>query len=77
MAKMDRRMGIERRQRDEIYYVDGIPKERRSGDDRRGQSGDRRNGNEPVVGERIDLEPSQPEPQSTDKAARIQADSIH
>ncbi|MDH3469566.1 MAG: undecaprenyl/decaprenyl-phosphate alpha-N-acetylglucosaminyl 1-phosphate transferase, partial [Gammaproteobacteria bacterium] len=33
LAKMDRRVGTERRMRSEIYYVDGIPKERRSGSD--------------------------------------------
>jgi UDP-GlcNAc:undecaprenyl-phosphate GlcNAc-1-phosphate transferase len=39
-AKVDRRVGVDRRQRESIYYVDGIPKERRSGLDRR--RGDRR-----------------------------------
>jgi UDP-GlcNAc:undecaprenyl-phosphate GlcNAc-1-phosphate transferase len=34
-AMVDRRVGGERRQRDTIYYVDGIPKERRSGGNRR------------------------------------------
>lgn len=72
MAKMDRRMGIDRRQRDEIYYVDGIPKERRSGKDRRKSGSDRRNGEDPVSATFGDLTREIPDDSaSTDKAARM------
>ena len=72
MAKMDRRMGVDRRQRDEIYYVDGIPKERRSGQDRRKNGGDRRNGEDPVSAKFVDLGPIETEESTTtEKAARL------
>lgn len=72
LAKMDRRMGVDRRQRDEIYYVDGIPKERRSGRERRQSGSDRRNGEDPVSATLVDLDqPATEDPASTDKAARF------
>ena len=77
MAKMDRRMGIDRRQQYEVYYVDGIPKDRRSGDDRRQSDKDRRNNEDElestVAGGDQDLE-DQPKP--ADKAARISSDPV-
>lgn len=75
-AKIDRRVGIDRRQRSEIYYVDGIPKERRSGTDRRKNGGDRRNGEDLVITTVVDIEQSQNEalPGDQDRAARIGAD---
>lgn len=72
MAKMDRRIGEDRRQRSEVYYVDGIPKERRSGYERRKSGRDRRNGETPdsesLSGPEVD---QIGESESTDKAARI------
>jgi UDP-GlcNAc:undecaprenyl-phosphate GlcNAc-1-phosphate transferase len=41
-AKIDRRLVIDRRRRSEIFYLDGIPVERRSGLDRRQKGLDRR-----------------------------------
>lgn len=41
-TSVDRRSGIDRRQRPGIYYVNGIAMERRSGIDRRAQANDRR-----------------------------------
>lgn len=77
MARMDRRMGIDRRQRDEVYYVDGIPKERRSGEDRRKNNGDRRNGSDPVKATLVeDFEGmGVEEGMSEDKAARVATDA--
>lgn len=74
LAKMDRRMGIDRRQREEIYYVDGIPRERRSGADRRRNGGDRRNGEDPVTASTFNVQPEPVEPASTDKAAAVGSD---
>ncbi|MDJ0907452.1 MAG: MraY family glycosyltransferase, partial [Woeseiaceae bacterium] len=74
LAKMDRRMGIDRRQREEIYYVDGIPKERRSGKDRRRNGGDRRNGEDPVSAQLIEVEKVSVDSASTDKAAAVSPD---
>jgi UDP-GlcNAc:undecaprenyl-phosphate GlcNAc-1-phosphate transferase len=75
LAKMDRRMGIDRRQRDEIYYVDGIPKERRSGKDRRRNGGDRRNGKDPATITPVAEEQQPVESTSTtDKAAAMGSD---
>jgi UDP-GlcNAc:undecaprenyl-phosphate GlcNAc-1-phosphate transferase len=74
MARMDRRSGIDRRQRDEIYYVDGIPKERRSGTDRRESAGDRRNGKDHVTAKLAkieDMDPRSVDAAPKDKAARI------
>ncbi len=71
MAKIDRRLGTDRRRRDEIYYVDGIPKERRSGIDRRKNGGDRRSGDGPVTAEIVELEQGRQESRETDQAARI------
>ena len=45
-ASEDRRSGVDRRQRNEICYIDGIAVERRSGLERRKQSDDRRNGDD-------------------------------
>jgi hypothetical protein len=73
MAKMDRRVGIDRRQRDEIYYVDGIPKERRSGKDRRQNGGDRRSAEDMEKVTLVDVDQEQLQP-SRDKAARIGSD---
>ena len=70
-VKIDRRVGADRRQRSEVYYVDGIPKERRSGTDRRENGGDRRNGEDPVTATVVDLKQDQHEPLDTDQAARI------
>ena len=65
-------MGVDRRQRDEIYYVDGIPKERRSGQERRKNGGDRRNGHDPVSAKFVDLGPAEAEDSvTTEKAARL------
>jgi hypothetical protein len=67
LAKIDRRVGDARRQRIDIYYVDGIPKERRSGEERRHNNGDRRNGEEEDAGATIvELEQSQRESLSSD-----------
>jgi UDP-GlcNAc:undecaprenyl-phosphate GlcNAc-1-phosphate transferase len=74
LAKMDRRMGIDRRQRDEVYYVDGIPKERRSGKDRRQNGGDRRNGEDLETATLVNVDPDQLESSTTNKAARIGSD---
>ena len=79
MAKIDRRLSDDRRRRSEIYYVDGIPKERRSGTERRENGGDRRNGEEDAGATIVELEQSRREslPSDTDsdtdaeKAARI------
>ena len=72
LAKMDRRMGVDRRQRDEIYYVDGIPKERRSGKDRRKNGGDRRSSEDPVSARIVELGQIEAEdPATTEKAARL------
>jgi hypothetical protein len=72
MAKMDRRIGEDRRQRSEVYYVDGIPKERRSGEDRRKSGRDRRNGKDPVSATLVEPEVDQIDgSESTDKAARV------
>jgi UDP-GlcNAc:undecaprenyl-phosphate GlcNAc-1-phosphate transferase len=70
-VKIDRRISVDRRERSEIYHVDGIPKERRSGMDRRRNGGDRRNGEDPVTAIVVDLEQDQHEPLDTDQAARI------
>jgi len=77
LAKMDRRVGGERRLRSEIYYVDGIPKERRSGAERRHNNGDRRNGEDNVGATIVELDQSHYEtvPEDQDKAARIAAES--
>jgi len=76
MAKIDRRVGAERRLRSEVYYVDGIPKERRSGMERRENGGDRRDGKDPVTAAVVDLERSQHElpPDDQEQAARTGAD---
>ena len=81
LAKIDRRVGDARRQRSEIYYVDGIPKERRSGTERRHNNGDRRNGEEDAGATIVELEQSKRESLSsgadadedtdTEQAARI------
>jgi hypothetical protein len=77
LAKIDRRVGAERRLRSEVYYVDGIPKERRSGAERRHNNGDRRNGEDDAGATIVDLEQSQRESPSTntdtdtEQAARI------
>jgi len=73
-VKIDRRISVDRRDQSEIYYIDGIPKERRSGMDRRRNGDDRRNGEEPVTATVVDLEQDQQdqhEPLDTDQAARI------
>ena len=77
MAKIDRRVSVDRRQRSEIYYVDGIPKERRSGAERRRNGGDRRNGEDKTGATIVELELSQHEtmPEDQDQAARIAAES--
>lgn len=76
LVRMDRRIGVDRRQRDEIYYVDGIPKERRSGQDRRQNGGDRRNGEEPVSARFVDLDQDETEDSvATDKAALLSEES--
>lgn len=77
MARMDRRSVIDRRQRDEIYYVDGIPKERRAGTDRRESGPDRRNGEDHVTAKLANIEDMDLElvdSESTDKAARNDPD---
>lgn len=74
MAKMDRRMGVDRRQRDEVYYVDGIPKERRSGVDRRRTGKDRRNGKDPATATVVDLEQGRSGSSTDKKAARIRTE---
>jgi len=75
LAKLDRRVGTERRLRSEVYYVDGIPKERRSGEERRNNNGDRRNGEEDAGATIIELEQDQLEELETDRAACIGLDS--
>lgn len=42
MAKIDRRVAPDRRQKSQVFYIDGVPKERRTGGDRRNGNGDRR-----------------------------------
>ncbi len=77
MAKIDRRVSDDRRQGSEIYYVDGIPKERRSGMERRRNGNDRRNGEDEAGATIVELEQSQHEslPDDQDQAARIGAES--
>jgi UDP-GlcNAc:undecaprenyl-phosphate GlcNAc-1-phosphate transferase len=74
VVKMDRRVGTERRVRSEIYYVDGIPKERRSGSDRRNSSRDRRNGEDDADATIVELEQNQHESMPEDRAALIGAE---
>lgn len=74
-VKVDRRVGAERRVRSEIYYIDGIPKERRSGTERRNNNGGRRNGEERTDATIVDLkqghyETLQPD-SGTEKAAKV------
>jgi len=77
LAKIDRRVSVDRRQHSEIYYVDGIPKERRSGIERRRNGSDRRNGEDDAGATIVELEQSQhePLPDDQDQAARIGAES--
>ena len=70
MAKFDRRVSGDRRQKSNVYYVDGIPKERRSGDERRQGNGDRRHEEIDVPSSLKSLEQSQGARQPTDQAAR-------
>jgi len=77
LAKIDRRVSVDRRQQSEIYYVDGIPKERRSGLERRRNGGDRRNGEDDVRATIGKLEQGQNDslPDDQDQAARVGAES--
>ena len=70
MVKIDRRVRADRRQQTEVCYVDGIPKERRSGSDRRQDNGDRRTEEVDVPSSLANLEQSQGTRQPTDRAAR-------
>jgi len=58
LVKLDRRVGTERRLRSGVYYVDGIPNERRSGTERRDNNGDRRNGEDDAGATIVELEQS-------------------
>ena len=73
MAKIDRRVSDDRRQGSETYYVDGIPKERRSGTERRHNNGDRRNGEDDAGATIVELEQGQHEslPDDQERAAKI------
>ncbi len=77
LVKIDRRVGTERRLRSEIYHIDGIPKERRSGTERRNNNGDRRNGEEGTDATIVNLKQKQSQHESlspdtgTEKAAQI------
>jgi hypothetical protein len=68
--RVDRRIGPDRRQRDQVYYVNGVPTERRSGRDRRQGNGDRR-ADDPQVAEALVTHENSRRQQPTDRAARI------
>lgn len=56
LVKIDRRTSPDRRHNTDVYHVDGIPRERRSGDDRRQGDGDRRNDEELVAASLANVE---------------------
>ena len=71
MARVDRRAGGDRRQRNEIFYVNGIQKERRSGLERRQGNGDRRNEDEAIAASIQSIEKQQGAQAPSDRAARM------
>lgn len=71
MARVDRRVGRERRKKDIGYFVNGVRVERRSGKDRRQGNGGRRSNEDYAASTFIDLTPSNSSSQSPDRAARI------
>lgn len=71
MARVDRRVGAERRVKDVGYFVNGVRVERRSGTDRRQNDGCRRTDEEYAASTFIDLASSNSPSQAPDRAARI------
>ena len=71
MARVDRRVGSERRKKDIGYFVDGVRVERRSGTDRRQSDGCRRSDEEYAASTFTDLTASNSSSRAPDRAARI------
>ena len=71
MAKVDRRVGAERRIKDIGYFVDGVRVERRSNSDRRLSNGSRRNREEHTASTLTNLVASNNSSEAPDHAARV------
>ena len=71
VAKIDRRSGAERRQKNVGYYVDGVLTERRSGLERRKGNGDRRNDIEQLSPKLVSLNTGRDPSVPADRAARV------
>jgi len=71
IAKVDRRVGADRRIKDVGYFIDGVRVERRSGTDRRQNDGCRRTEKEYAASEFVGLTPSNSSIEAPDRAARI------
>jgi UDP-GlcNAc:undecaprenyl-phosphate GlcNAc-1-phosphate transferase len=71
IARVDRRVGAERRKQDLGYFIDGVRVERRSGIDRRQANADRRTDEEYAASTFTGLTASNSSSQAPDRAARI------